>query len=279
MDAGMYEHPATQANLETLRGRGAIVVGPAEGRMASGLLGVGRMVEPSELLGHLRLALGRDGSLARRKVVVTAGGTQEPMDPVRVIANRSSGKQGFALAQAALDRGASVLLIAGPTHLPTPVGAERIDVCTAAEMREAVLAATENADVLMMAAAVADFRPADPPAQKIKRAQGVPQVKLEPTEDILALVAARRHDTGRPEVVVGFAAESDDLVSHARAKLEARGLSLIVANDITAEDAGFAVDTNQVIILDAEGGVEKLPLMTKEQVAESVLERVARLLA
>lgn len=278
MDASMFEHPATQSNLQTLRERGVIVAGPGEGRMASGLVGPGRMLEPGELLGYIRLALGRSGPLAGRRVVVTAGGTQEPIDPVRAIVNRSSGKQGFALAQAALDLGASVCLITGPTHLDTPAGAERTDVQTANEMRQAVLQAVATADALLMAAAVADFRPRAPAPHKIKRSGAVPHIELEPTDDILAEVAELRRQTGRPQVTVGFAAESQDLVTNARAKLQAKGLSLIVANDITDPQSGFAVDTNRVTLIDADGSLQELPLMSKAEVAEAVVLRVAALL-
>ena len=248
MDAGMFEHPATQANLDLLRERGAIVLGPAEGRMASGLTGLGRMLEPEEIVGWLRLTLGRSGPLAGRSVLVTAGGTHEPIDPVRVVANRSSGRQGFALAQAALDRGAAVTLISGPSSLVTPIGAERVDVSTAAEMQQAVLSRLEAADVLLMAAAVADFR-ADPSEHKIKRAQGELHLTLRPTEDILGMVAQRRKKSSRPRVVIGFAAESQDLVANARLKARDKGLDLIVANDILAPDAGFAVETNRVTLI------------------------------
>jgi phosphopantothenoylcysteine decarboxylase/phosphopantothenate--cysteine ligase len=278
MDAGMYEHPATQANLELLRSRGAIVIGPAEGRMASGLVGPGRMVEPAEMLGHIRLALGRQGPLAGRRVVVTAGGTQEPLDPVRALMNHSSGKQGYALAEAALDRGAHVILVSAPTALAAPIGAELVPVKTAAEMGRALLPAAAQADVLLMAAAVADFRPAQPSQQKHKRGRGTPKLELEPTEDLLGQVMAQRGSGGRPQVVVGFAAETQDLVANARAKLEAKGLSLVVANDITAPDAGFAADTNRVTLLDPGGRVEALPLMSKAEVAEVVLDWVAELL-
>jgi phosphopantothenoylcysteine decarboxylase / phosphopantothenate---cysteine ligase len=279
MDAGMYSNTAVRANVEILHARGAAIVGPAEGRMASGLTGRGRLVETDELLGHIRLALGRSGPLAHERVVVTAGGTQEPLDPVRVIANRSSGKQGFALAQAALDRGAEVTLIAGPTQLPTPVGAERVDVMDAAGMKQAVLEKAGEAVVLIMAAAVADFRPSEPASGKIKKSAGLKSVKLEPTEDILLAVAQARAKDGRPGVVVGFAAESQDLVANARAKLEEKGLSLIVANDITAQDAGFGSDSNRVTVIDGDGGVQELPLMSKAAVAERVLDRVQDLLA
>lgn len=276
MDGGMFAHPATQANLKTLAERGVTLLGPAEGRMASGLVGRGRMVEPDEILGHVRLALGRKGPLAGRRIVVTAGGTQEPIDPVRFISNRSSGKQGFAVAQVALDRGAQVTLVAGPTALSAPIGARRVDVTTAAEMAEAVLAVAD-ADALIMAAAVADFRPAQVADQKIKKA-AVPLVELETTVDILSAVAERREATGRPTVVVGFAAESENLIENAREKVFRKKLSLIVANDISAKDAGFSVDTNRVTLIGSGGGVEPLPLMSKEQVAEVVLERVAGLL-
>lgn len=276
MDVGMYGHSATQANVETLRARGVTFVGPVEGRMASGLSGLGRFVEPAEIFGHTRWMLAQRGPLAGRKVVVTAGGTQEPIDPVRVVANHSSGKQGFALAQAALDLGASVTLIAGPVALPTPVGIRRIDVQTAAEMLAVVLAESADADALLMAAAVADFRPVAPASQKIKKEAGVPTITLEANLDILLEVARRKTDANFPRVVVGFAAESQSLIENARHKLIAKKLNLIVANDISAPDAGFAVDTNRVTLLDA-AGVETLPLMGKDEVAETVLARVVKL--
>lgn len=278
MDGGMYINPATQNNLEILRQRGTIMVGPAEGHLASGLTGIGRMVEPSELLGHIRLELARDGIMRGRKVVVTAGGTQEPIDPVRSITNRSSGKQGFALAQAALDHGAKVILITGPTELSAPIGVDRIDVQTAEQMHAAVLDAIPGTDVLIMAAAVADFRPASPAAHKLKREKGVPQIYLEPTPDILASVSQFKSTSGFPRVMIGFAAESQDLLSNARRKLHAKGLDLIIANDITVTDAGFAVDTNRVTILDAGGGEATLPLLSKSEVSEAVLERIIGIL-
>lgn len=278
MDAGMFGHPATQANLETLRQRGAIVIGPAEGRMASGLVGPGRMVEPAEIVGHIRRALGRGRSLSGRRVLVTAGGTLEAIDPVRVIANRSSGKQGFALAQAALDRGADVTLISGPSALATPVGAERIDVETVDQMLAEIQSRLETTDILLMAAAVADFRPSHANEDKIKRGAGAIDIHLEPTADILATVAERRKRSGGPRVVVGFAAESRDLVGQARQKVKAKGLDLIVANDITAPDAGFAVDTNRVTFVDRAESVQELPLMSKAEVAEAVLDRVELIL-
>jgi len=273
MDAGMFEHPATQANLESLQGRGVTIVGPVKGRMASGLIGLGRMSEPHDIMGSIRLLLGKGGPLSGRKVVVTAGGTQEAMDPVRFLANRSSGKQGFALAQAALDLGAEVTLISAPSHQATPTGAVNLDVKTAKEMSEVVLRVVEQADALIMAAAVADFRPRAVSEHKLKRAGGVPEVQLEPTEDILAQVAEHR-----PKVVVGFAAESDDLIKNATGKLKSKRLDLIVANDISAEDAGFATNTNRVTLIRADGDREQLPLMAKSRVAEVVMERVEELL-
>jgi phosphopantothenoylcysteine decarboxylase/phosphopantothenate--cysteine ligase len=279
MDVEMWGHAATQANVTALRERGAHFAGPARGRMASGLEGEGRMVEPDEILGHIRLMLGRQGPLAGRRIVVTAGPTRESIDPVRFVSNPSSGRQGFALAQAALDRGAQVTLIAGPTHLPTPVGAERVDVVTALGMHDIVLATTGDADVLLMAAAVGDFRPERAAAQKIKKGDRDLGVRMVRTPDILSAVAVRTASTGFPRVVVGFAAESENLVENARDKLAAKNLDLIVANDITARDAGFAAEDNRVVILSRDGAAEQLPLMSKVAVAEVVLERVVALLA
>jgi phosphopantothenoylcysteine decarboxylase/phosphopantothenate--cysteine ligase len=277
MDAGMFEHPALQANLETLRRRGAAVIGPAEGRMASGLAGRGRMVEPDEIVGHVRRAAGRNGALRGRRIVVTAGGTEEPVDPVRVLANRSSGKQGFALAQAALDRGADVTLVAARASLPTPVGASRVDVATAHEMAHAVLEASAEADALVMAAAVADFRPVRPAEAKLKKEAGVPALELERTTDILRAVAEVRARSGRPACVVGFAAETADLVANARKKLHEKRLSLVVANDVSRKDAGFGADANRVTLIDAKGA-EELPLLPKSEVAERILDRIEALL-
>jgi phosphopantothenoylcysteine decarboxylase / phosphopantothenate---cysteine ligase len=281
MDGGMWSNAATQANVAILRERGFHICGPALGRMASGLVGAGRMVEPSEILGWARLVLGQRGSLAGKKIVVTAGGTHEAIDPVRFIGNRSSGKQGFALAQAALDRGADVTLIVGASALPTPCGANRIEVESAQQMCDAVLAACTDADALIMAAAVADFQAAAPADQKIKKTQDTVELelKLVRTPDILQAVKAQREKTAKPRVTIGFAAETQNLLDQATAKLRSKGLDLIVANDVSAADAGFAVDTNQVTLLDAGGGIEPLPVMSKAQVAEHVLNRLGALLA
>ena len=273
MDGHMYENPATQENVERLRSRGVTIAGPAEGRLASGLVGRGRLLEPSELLGHLRMVLGRTGDLADLKVVVSAGGTQEPLDPVRVIANRSSGKMGYAIAEAARDRGANCVIVSAPTNLPDPIGARVVKVQTALEMRDAVLHQCRDADALIMAAAVADWRPAQPADHKVKKgASDTWSIELTKNPDILA--EAR----GDHLVKVGFAAESEDLLANAQAKLVSKGLDLIVANDITAEDSGFAVDTNRVMLLDREGGVDQWPLLTKYQVGDRILDRVAAII-
>ncbi|MGE5374757.1 MAG: bifunctional phosphopantothenoylcysteine decarboxylase/phosphopantothenate--cysteine ligase CoaBC [Bacteroidota bacterium] len=278
MDGGMFDHSATQANLETLKQRGAMIAGPAQGHLASGLSGTGRMLEPLEILGTARLALGQKGRLAGKKVVVTAGGTQEPLDPVRVITNRSSGKQGYALAQAALDAGAQVALITTPTALTPPVGVRLLEVETAKQMLDCVLAELIESDALIMAAAVADFRPKKQARDKIKKEGGVPQIELEATEDILKTVSGLRSEWKRRLIVVGFAAESRDLLENAQAKLKSKGLDIIAANDISAEDAGFAVETNRVTLLYADGRKEPLSLMSKSEVAETIVERLAALL-
>jgi phosphopantothenoylcysteine decarboxylase/phosphopantothenate--cysteine ligase len=278
MDGGMFDHPATQENLAALKKRGAWIVGPAEGHLASGLTGPGRMVEPLEVLGHARLALGHAGSLAGKKIVVTAGGTQEPLDPVRVLTNRSSGKQGYALAQAALDAGASVTLITTPTALTPPVGARLLNAETARQMLDCVQTEAAQSDALVMAAAVADFRPKNQAKDKIKKEGGIPQIELEATEDILKTVSVQRSRGERPFVVVGFAAESRDLLENAISKLQSKGLDFIAANDISAQDAGFAVETNRVTLLFADGRRELLPLMSKSEVAETIIARLAALL-
>jgi len=273
MDGGMFTHPATQANLQTLLARGAVVIGPEEGHLASGLIAKGRMTEPMTILGQVRHLLARGGPLQGRKVIVSAGGTREAIDPVRYLTNHSSGKQGFAIAQAALDAGAKVVLIT-TAALPTPAGAQRVDVESAQAMLAAVLHESQDADALVMAAAVADFRPAQVAAQKIKKHSGVPTLELAPNPDILAAVAKQRQRSNWPRVVVGFAAETQDLLQNAQSKLTRKALDLIVANDVSAADAGFAVDTNRVTLLDADGTQETLPLQSKTAVAERVIAAV-----
>jgi phosphopantothenoylcysteine decarboxylase/phosphopantothenate--cysteine ligase len=278
MDGGMFAHPATQENLRLLVARGATVVGPEAGHLASGQVGQGRLSDPVAILGKIRYLLSRQGPLAGRKVVVTAGGTREAVDPVRYLTNRSSGKQGYAVAQAALDAGAEVTLITTVEGLPLPAGAERIVVESALELKDAVLTASAHADILVMAAAVADFRPAQAATHKIKKEGGVPTISLAANPDILLAVAEQRREVRRPIVTVGFAAETDNLLEHAQSKLERKALTFIVANDVSAADAGFAVDTNRVMLLGVDGWSESLPLMSKQEVAEQIIQRIVRVL-
>jgi phosphopantothenoylcysteine decarboxylase/phosphopantothenate--cysteine ligase len=276
MDVGIYTNIATQDNVRILTERGVYFAGPDEGRMVSGLVGKGRLVEPAELLGHIRIVLGRQGPLAGKKIVVTAGGTQEPLDPVRVLTNKSSGKQGYALAQAALDAGGNTILVSAQTAIPAPVGARFIPANTAQAMLEAVLAESEGADALIMAAAVADFRPKQVAENKLKKRDGIPLVELEAAPDVLAAVAAM--GSLRPRVVIGFAAESRDLLENAAAKLKSKKLDMIVANDISAPGSGFGVDTNHVTLLFPDAKEQPLPLMHKDEVAETIIAHLAMLL-
>lgn len=280
MDGGMYSNPATQANLEILKKRGVEIWGPVTGHLASGLAGKGRMLEPLQLLGHLRQWLGKDGSLSGKKVVVTAGGTQEPIDPVRVISNRSSGKQGYALAQAALDQGAQVVLISGPTCLISPLGVELVEIQTAKELTEATLRETEKADLLIMAAAVADYRPARVSNKKVKKnLGGLSAIELETTPDILQEVAERKKKAGSgPKLTVGFAAETENLLENARVKLEEKGLDLIAANDISMENAGIGADQNQITLIWKDGKSREIPLMDKTDLSEILIKECARLM-
>jgi phosphopantothenoylcysteine decarboxylase/phosphopantothenate--cysteine ligase len=278
MDGDMLNHPSTQENLEVLRQRGAVIIGPEVGHLASGLEARGRMTEPAILLGHIRYLLTRQGPLQGRHVVITAGGTQEPIDPVRYITNRSSGKQGYALAQAALDKGADVTLISTHVSLPVPMGVTHIQVTCAKEMESAVLSACHQADILLMAAAVSDFRPVQSASQKIKKRAGLSSVELEPTADILSAVAELRQRTDHPAIVVGFAAETQDLINNAEQKRKSKHLDLIVANDISAPDSGFGVDTNQVTFIQSDGQVVPLPMMSKQEVADRVIDEVLFLL-
>jgi phosphopantothenoylcysteine decarboxylase/phosphopantothenate--cysteine ligase len=280
MDGHMYQHPASQMNVASLIERGGFVVEPEEGRFASGLVGQGRLPETHTLIGAIRRALGRNGILQRQNVVVTAGGTREALDPVRFITNRSSGKQGYALAQAALDEGAGVILITAARGLPLPYGAKVIPVDSAEQMHQAVMTQLASADALIMAAAVADFRPHTSADHKIKKIDDTATLvlTLEQTTDILAAVKERRRDTHWPRVVVGFAAESDKLIDYAREKIERKGVDLLVANDITATDAGFDSENNRVIILGSDGTQEELDLISKTKLSEYIIRRVAQLL-
>ena len=280
MDGGMYSHPATQENLDRLKKRGVEIWGPAAGHLASGLSGKGRMLEPDQLLGHLRCWLGRDGILKGKKVLITAGGTQEPIDPVRVISNRSSGKQGYAIAQAALDQGAEVVLITAPVALSEPIGARLVPVKTASEMAEAVFSESDDADILIMAAAVADYKPTREAEEKIKKDQrGLDNIQLERTVDILKKLAnSRAKKKVGPAVVIGFAAETENLLENAKSKLENKKLDLIAANDVSRDDRGFGSDLNQVTLIWKEGQTKELPVMEKFDIAEELIQEAAKLL-
>lgn len=271
MDANMYENPVTQENIRKLKERQIVFVGPAYGHLASGLIGPGRLVENEEILDIMGQVLGRKGDLAGQKIVVTAGGTQEPLDPVRFLSNNSSGKMGYAIAEAARDRGAQVTLISGPTSLGKPAGMEFISIKTAGEMMQAVQKTVARSQVLIMAAAVADFTPAQVSPGKIKKESGELVLKLGRTEDILSNVKG-------DFIRVGFAAESENLEEEALRKLKSKNLDLIVANDITSPNSGFGVDTNQVIIIDKKGQKENLPLMLKTELADRILDRVVAIL-
>ncbi|HEY4719945.1 MAG TPA: bifunctional phosphopantothenoylcysteine decarboxylase/phosphopantothenate--cysteine ligase CoaBC [Candidatus Methylomirabilis sp.] len=269
MDLEMYAHPAVQENLSRLKGRGVSVVEPEYGELASGLIGRGRLAELSAILQAVEDLLHRQGDLKGETVLVTAGPTQEPLDPVRYISNRSSGKMGFAIAQAARDRGAHVMLVSGPTFLPTPHGVARTDVTTAEEMYHAVLDRLDETTILIMAAAVADYRPSSQAAQKIKKREAM-TVELVRNPDILAEAGRRK----RSQILVGFAAETEELIQNAREKLAKKNLDLIVANDIRV---GFGGETNRVTILDRQGSVEELPELTKREAAHRILDRVVAL--
>jgi len=271
MNVNMYQNQITQENITRLKERGFNFVGPAYGRLASGDRGLGRLAEIDEIMGTIHQVLGRGGDLAGRRIVVSAGGTQEPIDPVRHISNRSSGKMGFALAEAARDRGATVILVSAPTALTPPVGMKVVQVQTTLQMRDAIADAARKADALLMAAAPVDYRPAAIAERKIKKGTEALTLELVGTPDILSEV---RGDFIR----VGFAAESENLVENAKEKLKKKKLDLIVANDITATDSGFGADTNRVVLIDRSGKVTKLPLLAKSEVAHKILDRVAELL-
>ncbi|MQF82886.1 bifunctional phosphopantothenoylcysteine decarboxylase/phosphopantothenate--cysteine ligase CoaBC [SAR202 cluster bacterium AD-802-E10_MRT_200m] len=273
MDGHMFEHPAVQENIRTLRNRDVHIAGPGQGRMASGLVGIGRLIEPSEILGHIRWKMGQSGDLAGKVIVISAGGTQEPIDPVRIITNRSSGKMGYALAEAARDRGAHVILVSAPTNLPAPIGMTTHNVETVTEMRSFILETCQNADALIMAAAVSDYSPIEAATNKLKK---------DPNKDSLTLDLLINSDFFNeipPHVLrIGFAAETENLIANAKKKLVDKGLALIVANDVTKPESGFNVDTNQVTLIHPQGGYEELPLLPKTMVSHKILDRVAVLL-
>ena len=275
MDGHMYGNAATQANIEILKKRGAVFVGPEYGRFASGMTGLGRFSEPAKVVGAIRFELSRKNELKGKTVVVTAGATREAIDPVRYITNRSSGKQGHALAQAALDRGADVVLITSAETLPEPYGARTVKVAAAAEMLDAVRAELPAADALIMCAAVADFRPIEIAAQKIKKGDNNLTLTLERTSDILLEVSEKRASYPKLKTVVGFAAESRDLIVNAKSKIERKKLDFIVANDISRPDRGMGADQNQAAILFPDGTQKDIPLMDKDALADEVIAMLA----
>jgi phosphopantothenoylcysteine decarboxylase / phosphopantothenate---cysteine ligase len=274
MDCDMLEHQAVQENLGRLRDRGVHIVEADTGPLASGMVGRGRLADLSQILDRVELILAPRQDFAGQVVLVTAGPTREPLDPVRFLSNRSSGKMGYAIAEAAAARGAHVILVSGPTALSAPPGVDLIHVETAEEMYRAVLAKLEPAGVVVKAAAVADYRPKRTADRKIKKEHAASEIALEPTPDILAELGRRK---GK-RILVGFAAETDDLLANAKTKLQRKNLDLVVANDVRAAGAGFDVDTNVVTMLDAAGGVEELPLLPKRQIADRILDRVKALL-
>jgi phosphopantothenoylcysteine decarboxylase/phosphopantothenate--cysteine ligase len=276
MNVNMWSHPATQSNSATLRARGVRFVGPEAGELACGWEGLGRMSEPAAIAARVELLLAPK-SLVGVRAVVTAGGTREPLDPVRALTNRSSGKMGFALAAEAALRGAESILIAGPSALPTPPGVTRIDVESALDMRAAVLREQASAGIVVMAAAVADFRPARATGRKIKKedlGEGAGlTLELVANPDILAEISRERG----ARIVVGFAAESHDVLAAARRKLARKGCDLLVANDISRDDAGFESDSNAVLLLTPDGELEELPLLPKSEVAARIFDRIEKL--
>jgi phosphopantothenoylcysteine decarboxylase/phosphopantothenate--cysteine ligase len=275
METGMWEHPATQSHIQTLVQRGTFLVGPMSGRLASGAMGVGRMAEPSQIIETARKVLGRKGPLAGVHVVITAGATQEALDPVRFLTNRSTGKMGVALASSARDFGAKVTLIHSPLQVSIPFGVDAIPARTAAEMRDATFDVLLQTDVLIGAAAVGDYRPDTVAEHKIKKSDNLP-IKLVRNPDVLGEVGEQREQSGRPKLAVGFAAETEDLLANAKAKLEAKKLDLILVNDVSAPHSGFGVDTNQVTLLDRWGDVLPWPLLSKHEVADRLMVWVAR---
>ncbi|MBX3371840.1 MAG: bifunctional phosphopantothenoylcysteine decarboxylase/phosphopantothenate--cysteine ligase CoaBC, partial [Nitrospira sp.] len=271
MDGDMWQHPTVVEHVATLRARGAIIVEPEDGPLASGRQGQGRLADEERILAAVHHAVHPRRDWSGRKVLISAGPTQEAIDPVRFLSNRSSGKMGYALAEAARARGADVVLVSGPTSIPVPAGVEYCPVITAEEMHKALTTQLDWSDTVIMAAAVADFRPARPSAHKIKKRRGpVTHLDLEATDDILCELRDRRTS----QVLVGFAAETDDLLAHAKEKLHAKGLDLLVANDVTAPGSGFGSDTNRVWLLTREADPEELPLLSKRDVADRILDRI-----
>jgi phosphopantothenoylcysteine decarboxylase/phosphopantothenate--cysteine ligase len=277
MNTHMLEHPAVRRNLDALGARGVRFVDPGAGYLACGWIGKGRLAEPVDIVAAVEQLLSPTGPLKGRLVIVTAGPTREAFDPVRFIGNRSSGKMGYALAEAARNRGADVVLVTGPTEIRLPSGVEAVHVTTAAEMRDAVLKRAVSADVVIMAAAVADYAPAAPSAHKVQKDQEDLVLKLVRTPDILTELSRLRAGKDRP-LLVGFAAETSDLVARAQKKQREKAVDMIVANDVSRPDAGFEVDTNEVTIVSGQGA-ETLPLQAKTAIASQIIDRIENLLS
>jgi phosphopantothenoylcysteine decarboxylase/phosphopantothenate--cysteine ligase len=273
MNVNMWNHAATQENVEKLRARGVKIVDPDEGYLACGMTGAGRLASQNAIVSAVRDTLKSQRDLDGETVLITAGPTREDLDPVRYITNRSSGKMGYAVAEAAARRGARVILVSGPVDLEVPAGVERIDVRTAKEMHHAVVDRIASASIAILAAAVADYRPVEQHTEKIKKSDAALTISLEPTSDILADVARNKGQ----KIVVGFAAETDHVAENARKKLSAKNADLIVANDVTAEGAGFDQDTNIVTLFSRDGRDLALPKLTKSEVAQRILDEVLRL--
>ena len=277
MNTNMLEHPAVQRNVEVLAARGTYFVEPGAGYLACGWIGKGRLAEPADIVHAAEQILTPAGPLRGKTVIVTAGPTREAIDPVRFVGNRSSGKMGYALAGAARARGANVVLISGPTELQPPAGVEVIRVTTAAEMRDAVVPRAARADVVIMAAAVADYAPVNAPQQKIHKTADILTLSLARTPDILTEIGKQRGRADRP-LLIGFAAETTDVITSARRKQREKGLDLVVANDVSRADTGFEVDTNEVTLVSSTGE-ETLPLQSKSAIAAQVVQRIEQLLS
>lgn len=273
MNTAMWQHPATQANLETLKARGHVILDPDEGLLACGTTGPGRLPDPQRIADRVLRALTQRHDLDGETVLLTAGPTREPLDPVRFISNRSSGKMGYALAQAAALRGAKVVLVSGPVNLPAPEGVEMVPVQTAQEMYDAVMANLEASSIVIKSAAVADYHVANVPKQKVKKSAMRLSLELDPTLDILAEVGRRKQD----RLLIGFAAETENLVAEARRKMKTKNCDMVVANNVSADGVGFESDQNEIVLVLSTGEIQPLPRATKRALADQILDQVLKL--
>ncbi len=273
MESNMYSHSSTTSNLSILQSTGVSIIGPEEGSLASGASGIGRLTEPDDALQYIKFILGKTkGDLQGKKILITAGGTQEPVDPVRILTNLSSGKMGYALAEAARDRGAKVTLISAPVALPSPIGVDLVKIKTANDMLKAVQKEIKVNDAIIMAAAVADYQPSQSANNKIKKDENALQIELSPTPDILKSIQ------NEPIIKIGFAAETDNLINNAKNKIKTKNLNLIVANDVTLPGSGFGSDQNQVSIIDKNLNVQTIELASKYDVSNKILNALHKLL-